>query len=125
MTTMEVVQHLCSKFKISRLTLGIAGLKDKRAITRQRISIYDKALKKLGGERAFVEGVAEVAKVLKTGRHETPLNLSTPIHNTFHIRLRAQKKLGVKEKDLAKAGIDKLFATGFPNIFGDQRFGIE
>jgi len=55
MTTMEVVQHLCARFKISRLTVGIAGLKDKRAITRQRVSIYNKALKKLGGERAFTE----------------------------------------------------------------------
>ncbi|MBP7848424.1 tRNA pseudouridine(13) synthase TruD [Patescibacteria group bacterium] len=72
-----------------------------------------------------MEGLSEVAKVLKTGRHPVPLNLSTPIRNTFHIRLRAQKKLGLAEKDLAKAKIEQLFADGYPNAFGDQRFGIE
>ncbi|NCO98282.1 tRNA pseudouridine(13) synthase TruD [bacterium] len=44
---MDVVNHLCKEFGISRLTLGIAGLKDKNAITRQWISIYKSALKKI------------------------------------------------------------------------------
>ncbi|MEI8092490.1 MAG: tRNA pseudouridine(13) synthase TruD [bacterium] len=47
LNTMDVVNHLCSAFNISRLTLGIAGLKDKRAITKQWICIYKSALKKL------------------------------------------------------------------------------
>lgn len=47
LNTMDVVNHLCNAFGISRLTLGIAGLKDKRAITRQRICIYKSALKNI------------------------------------------------------------------------------
>jgi tRNA pseudouridine13 synthase len=47
-TTMEVIEHLCKTCNISRLTLGIAGLKDKTAITRQWVSIYKSALKKMG-----------------------------------------------------------------------------
>ena len=48
LTTMEVISHLCRELHISRLTLGFAGLKDKDAITRQWVSIYKSALKKLG-----------------------------------------------------------------------------
>jgi tRNA pseudouridine13 synthase len=46
-TTMEILDFLCKELKISRLTLGVAGLKDKDAITRQWISIYQSALKKM------------------------------------------------------------------------------
>ncbi len=46
-TTMDVVNHLCKDLGISRLTLGIAWLKDKKAMTRQWICIYKSALKKL------------------------------------------------------------------------------
>jgi tRNA pseudouridine13 synthase len=53
--TMDVVNHICSRHNLSRLSLGIAGLKDKKAITRQRICIYKSALKKIGGEHAFLE----------------------------------------------------------------------
>jgi len=50
--------------------------------------------------------------------------LRTPIENVFHIRLRAKKKLGREERSQAQQGIEKLFADGFPNFFGEQRFGI-
>lgn len=45
LTTQEVIDYLRKKLGLSRLSLGIAGLKDKKAIARQRISIYDRALK--------------------------------------------------------------------------------
>jgi tRNA pseudouridine13 synthase len=45
--TADILQHLCSTFKISRKTIGIAGLKDKKAIARQWISIYKRALGQL------------------------------------------------------------------------------
>lgn len=124
-TTMDIVNHLCNKFKISRLTIGIAWLKDKKAITRQRVSIYDRALKRLWWEKVFTDALSEVAKVIETNRHEKPLNMSTPIKNTFHIRLRANKALGKKEKEEAKNSIETIFTQWFPNKFGEQRFGIE
>jgi len=52
--TMDVVNHICASCNIPRLSLGIAGLKDKKAITRQWICIYKSALKKLGGENTLI-----------------------------------------------------------------------
>jgi len=125
LNTMDVVNHLCKKFKISRLTLWIAWLKDKKAITRQWVSIYDRALKKLWWEKVFVEWLSEVVKVLKRWRHSFPLNMSTPISNTFHIRLRWERALWAEEKKDAKEWIEKIFHDWFSNKFGEQRFGID
>ena len=124
LNTMDVVNHLCAAFNISRLTLGIAGLKDKKAITRQRICIYKSALKKLWWERVFLDTLSEVAKILKTDRHTEPIGMTTPIKNGFYIRLRANKKLSLKERELSKNKIVSLFKKWFPNLFGSQRFGV-
>jgi len=66
-------------------------------------------LKKIKGERAFLETISEVATVLKTGRHTSPIGMTTPIKNTFFIRLRANKKLSLKEKDISHRKILSLF----------------
>ncbi|MCF7835230.1 tRNA pseudouridine(13) synthase TruD [Candidatus Gracilibacteria bacterium] len=123
--TMDVVNHLCNIFNISRLTLGIAGLKDKKAIARQRICIYKSALKKLGGEKLFLQGLSEKVKIIKTDWNEKPIGMTTPIRNIFHIRLRANKHLSLKERETTSKKIDSLCKKGFPNLFGSQRFGVE
>lgn len=109
LNTMDVVNHLCSTCNIPRLALGIAGLKDKKAITRQRICIYKSALKKIGGEKAFISAISEITTVLKTGRHTQPIGMSTPIKNEFYIKLRGNKKLSLKEKELSQKKIISLF----------------
>ena len=124
LNTMDVVNHLCSVCNIPRLTLGIAGLKDKKAITRQRICIYKSALKKIWWEKAFTETIGEVAKVIKTAWHIEPIGMTTPIKNSFYIKLRANKKLSLKEKDISNRKILSLCKKWFPNLFWNQRFGI-
>lgn len=124
LTTQEVIEHLRKKLWLSRLSLGIAGLKDKKAIARQRISIYDRALKQAWGERVFVDTLAEITKVIKVTRHAFPLNLSTPITNKFYITFRSLKNLGQAEKKQAEQVVRELLAEWYPNLFGSQRFGI-
>lgn len=122
---MEIVDFLCKEFNISRLTLGIAGLKDKDAITRQRISIYKSALHKLWGENAFLDALSQYARIIKTDRNDKPIGISSGITNTFQIRLRATKKLSQAERIKTDHIISQLFTEGIPNVFGTQRFGIE
>ena len=124
LNTMDVVNHICSTCNIPRLALWIAGLKDKKAITRQWICIYKSALKKIWWEHAFLESISEVATVLKTGWHTEPIGMTIPIKNSFYIKLRANKKLSLKEKDISHRKILSLFKKWFPNSFGNQRFGI-
>ncbi len=123
-TTQEVILHLRKKLKLSRLSLWIAGLKDKKAIAKQWISIYDRALKKAGGERLFVDTLAEIVKIIEVSRHPFPLNLSTPITNKFYITFKAQKNLGQAERAEAQQIVKELLEKGYPNRYGEQRFGI-
>jgi len=125
LNTMDIVNHLCHVFNISRLTLWIAGLKDKKAITRQRICIYKSALKKLGWENIFLQALSEQAKILKTDWHNQPVGMTTPIRNIFHIRLRANKNLSIQEKEITKKKITSICEKWFPNLFWSQRFGVE
>lgn len=122
-STGEILQHLTSTFKISRMTIGIAGLKDKKAISRQWISIYKRALKKLGGEQVWLDALMQVATVKEKTRHEIPLNLSVPITNTFHIRLRAEQNIWVSDREATQTSLEGLLSKWYPNVFGAQRFG--
>ncbi len=124
-TTMDIVNFLCKELKISRLTLGIAGLKDKDAITRQRISIYKSALKRMWWEQVFLETLSRMAKIIDTSYHDKPLQMTHTITNHFYIRLRATHALGEKIKHKAQTIIEHLFVEWFPNFFGTQRFGIQ
>lgn len=124
LNTMDVVNHLCKELEISRLTLWIAGLKDKNAITRQRISIYKSALKKMWGEKAFLNALSEVARVIKTDWHEKPIGMTDRVSNMFYIRLRATQAVGQTDKENIQNRVTQLLEKWFPNFFGEQRFGI-
>jgi tRNA(Glu) U13 pseudouridine synthase TruD len=62
---------------------------------------------------------------MKTDWNDKPIGMTSDITNTFHIRLRATKKLSQTEKQKTEKIITQLFDNGVPNIFGKQRFGIE
>ncbi len=125
LTTMDIIDFLWKELGISRMTLGFAWLKDKDAITRQWVSIYKSALKKMWGENVFLEALAQKTRIISTDRHDKPIGMTTPIHNTFYIRLRALKTLSQIEKERTEKNINDLFVDGFPNVFGSQRFGIQ
>ena len=64
-------------------------------------------------------------KILSTTWHPEPIGMTTPIKNTFFIRLRGTKHLSQTEKTKTDQVLSSLFVHGFPNLFGEQRFGIE
>ena len=123
-TTMDVINFLCKEFNFSRLTLGVAWLKDKDAITRQWISIYKSALRKIGWEQIFLQKLSRITKIITTNYHETPIKMTDNITNQFFIRLRANQNLSQEIKKNALDIISVLFKEWFPNFFGTQRFGI-
>lgn len=122
--TMDIINHLCKELGISRLTLWVAWLKDKNAMTRQRISIYKSALKKIWWERGFTDALSQVAHIIKTNRHTKPLWMTDPIRNMFHIRLRAKKNINDEMKEKVLANINELMTVWFPNYYWEQRFWI-
>jgi len=92
--------------------VGMAGLKDRRAVTRQWISVPARCepnLPQLEGE-----GIA----VLCSRRHGNKLKPGHLHGNRFQVRIRE-----AAAPQNAAAIVERLRAFGLPNYYGEQRFG--
>ena len=101
---------------VSKSRIGYAGLKDKRAVTCQRISIFDPDVKRV--ERFGMRGI----ELRNPGWSDKRIELGDLKGNNFIITVR---KLDKEKEELEK--IFEEFKTqaekGLPNFYGTQRFG--
>jgi len=112
--TREVVRALCAALGVDEGDVGVAGMKDRQAITRQLLSVPAKAEARLAD--FSLEGVS----VLWSKRHGNKLRTGHLRGNRFRLRLRGVKDMGAARESFARLG-----ARGVPNYFGEQRFGRE
>ncbi len=95
--------------------VGVAGLKDKNAVTRQWLSV---PAKHSGALEALDE--QEGVRVLELSRHSTRLRRGHLSGNRFEVRVRQPD---ANWEQFAMAVLEQLKAAGLPNYFGPQRFG--
>jgi tRNA pseudouridine13 synthase len=119
--TMEIINLLCKNLNLQRKELWIAWLKDKDAITRQRLSISKRSLKRCWWEKTFLNLLNEKARVLKTDWHNEPLAIWKNRGNTFTIRLRKKEEISWANKEAIEKKIKEM-SLWFPNTFWIQRF---
>lgn len=119
-TTREVAESLARAVGIGVGEVGYAGLKDKRALTRQFFSVPATRRAEAGLEAWAQPGAAEGLRLLSAARHGNKLKAGHLRGNRFRIRLR-----GVHPEALARASAiaEVLRARGLANAFGPQRFG--
>lgn len=106
---------LARSLDISDRDIGMAGLKDRRAVTRQWVSIparHEAQLAELNDDRV---------QVLAQKRHGNKLRTGHLRGNRFVIRLRG---VAPAELETAQLKLDQLATGGFPNFYGSQRMGI-
>jgi tRNA pseudouridine13 synthase len=110
--THDVVRELSAALRLPEREIGTAGLKDKRAVTVQRISLPARAVE---GDPLALQG--EGWRVLEAKRHGNKLRAGHLRGNRFSIVIRSC--------DPARAGpvCDWLRQHGAANLFGPQRFG--
>jgi tRNA pseudouridine13 synthase len=110
----QLVSHLAKNLRISHQDVGIAGMKDRQAITRQLISVPASCL-------ALVESFShDQIRVLEIHRHRHKLRTGHLKGNRFSILIR---DVPPHAESLAQGIAERLEQTGVPNFFGDQRFG--
>ena len=119
-TTREVAQFLARALGIGERDVGFAGLKDKRAKTRQFFSVplhprVEARLEEVLRPEAF-DGV----RVLSHARHGNKLKTGHLRGNRFRIRLR---DVHPEALPWAQAAVERLRQCGLANAFGPQRFG--
>ena len=112
--TREVVKALATALGVDEGDVGVAGMKDRQAITRQLLSVPAKA------EARLPEFSLEGVSVLWSRRHGNKLRTGHLKGNRFRLRLRDVKDVGA-----ARESFTRLGTRGVPNYFGEQRFGRE
>ena len=116
LTTTQAVGIVARRFGVRRGAVGYAGMKDKRAVTRQWLSVH------LPGhdESTPAEVHDERLTTLRSDWHANKLRIGHLAGNRFTITIR--------NCDPARAGdalctLEALATTGFANRAGEQRFG--
>jgi tRNA pseudouridine13 synthase len=99
-----------------RSDIGMAGLKDRRAVTRQWISVPAKY------EVSVSQVDSDDVRILKTARHRNKLRTGHLRGNRFTIRLR---NIEPDCESAAHTIAHELRTKGVPNLYGDQRFGFD
>jgi tRNA pseudouridine13 synthase len=117
LTTNEAVKRVCAGLGVDERGAGYAGMKDKRAVTTQTISLpFPRARSPEEALRLGIEGIeVEAAK-----RHPHKLKPGHLRGNRFTIVLR---DLSPDDVPLATGKLEEAGRLGVPNAFGPQRFG--
>ncbi|MBK8940093.1 MAG: tRNA pseudouridine(13) synthase TruD [Polyangiaceae bacterium] len=121
LTTDEAVRRLARALGVDARDAGVAGMKDKHAVTSQTVSFlvprsvdHEAALRALEGDGLEVMGARRHGNKLKPGHLKM---------NRFRIVLR-----GVSDPALRAQigrGLEDAKARGVPNAYGSQRFGAD
>jgi tRNA pseudouridine13 synthase len=115
--THHLANELSKKLHISRMRIGFAGTKDKRAQTTQLISFYN----------VLPEAVANITlkdvTIKNIYRSNRAVHIGELHGNQFHIRIRdIDARVSSQTLESCCSLLHKH--GGFPNFFGIQRFGI-
>jgi tRNA pseudouridine13 synthase len=116
MTTRHAVSQIARVLRVAERDIGIAGMKDRHAVTRQWISLPTPATPELA-LAATLEGIT----ILEASRHQNKLRTGHVRANKFVLRVRGAAEGSVER---ARAILARLAeAPGAPNWYGEQRFG--
>lgn len=111
--TLWLARELARFCGVRDFDVGYSGLKDRQAVTSQWFSVY---LPK-GLHRELSAFQAEGVELLKAEWHSHKLKAG--MHRSNHFVIRLRNLSGNVDERLGQV------ATGVPNYFGEQRFGID
>lgn len=114
LSTHRAVGNIARALGVRPGDVGVAGLKDARAVTTQWLSVEHVA-----PERVLALELPRI-RVLEAARHPRKLRIGHLRANRFTIRLRNTDLARLRD---VRGVLDTLSRRGVPNYFGEQRFG--
>ncbi len=118
-----VLQQLAKWAGVSPSKIGVAGQKDRHAMTRQWFSIQLPVLTDPKVDDFKVKNIA----ILKTIRHQRKLQTGGLSGNRFTVMIRNIQPVQGDDTDVIQplqARLNLIKERGIPNYYGEQRFGI-
>ncbi|MBX7075895.1 MAG: tRNA pseudouridine(13) synthase TruD [Methanobacteriaceae archaeon] len=131
-TTLDVMLDISRDLHIDRRRMGFAGMKDKKALTRQWICISNMDSDEQLKEVEALSGKIYKTEFLKVVRGRKKLRMGQLKGNKFRILIKDVEGMEnaentdeiISDAALRASNIlKKLEKTGVPNYFGWQRFG--
>jgi tRNA pseudouridine13 synthase len=123
-TTLDVLLDISRDLHISRKRMGFAGMKDKKAITRQWICISNMDREEQFKEVLDIKDNVYNTEFLKVVRGRKKLRMGQLLGNKFKILIKDVENGDIeKSSEIANNILKNLEKTGVPNYFGWQRFG--
>jgi len=113
--TIGALAVIARGMNLSKKRIGYGGLKDKRAITAQRISLFDPDISRV--ERFGVKGIE-----LRNPRWGDRIELGDLNGNQFTITIRNITKTNEEIENVVQQFVSEI-SFGIPNLYGNQRFG--
>lgn len=115
--TQWLARQLAQRANIETMDVSYAGLKDRHAVTQQWFSLYLPKTNPTMAEFISLENV----KILKHARGQRKLRRGQLLGNKFELCLRDVSG----DKKSIEGRLQELKQKGFPNYFGEQRFGFD
>ncbi len=116
LNSMELLQRLAALSGVPERDIGVSGLKDRNAVTRQWFSVGMAGREE--PDWLALEAGGDV-QLLQRGRHSRKLRRGVHRANRFSLVLRAVSG----ELTALEQRLDQVSLQGVPNYFGEQRFG--
>lgn len=116
LSTPDLVRRLSSSLGLRAQAIGVAGLKDARAVTTQMVSLQGIDPEQIS--RLRIDDTVLNVQIL--GRHRN--RLRTGHHSGNHFRL-VIRNVAVHAAETVPAVLQQLSTRGVPNYFGPQRQG--
>jgi tRNA pseudouridine13 synthase len=113
--TRDLADRYAEMLGVHSKDIGYSGLKDKNAVTTQWFSIRQPLATELPPELAQIEGT----ELLRSVRSDRKLRIGSHRSNHFDIVLREV----CGERKTVEVQLAEIVRRGFPNYFGEQRFG--
>ena len=113
--TIRAITQISRRLRVSLKRFGYAGTKDKRALTRQRVSVWRVSEEELANLE--IPGL----RLYNFTRCRERINLGNLLGNEFTVTIRRLN--GEDLEDTLAETTAQLSLRGVPNYFGYQRFG--
>ena len=109
-----LMRRISSVLAVSPNDIGFAGIKDRRAVTRQYVSVPISSAERVDGLNS------DQLTVLRSSPHGNKLKTGHLRGNRFTVVLRGTGENAIQT---AQSIVQRLNQSGFPNYYGEQRFG--
>ncbi|MFB0568263.1 MAG: tRNA pseudouridine(13) synthase TruD [Nitrososphaeria archaeon] len=119
--TLLCLSGIAAAIGVGPASIGVCGLKDKRAVTTQFVTIPLKFREAAESVRKIILRNARLIPVKRVSRPVFPHMLA---RNEFKVRIRGVKHSPERAAEMVTETLALLRATGIPNFFGHQRFGV-